>query len=135
MREPRKDGDPSPFGIKIVQIAACSSMSSYYARLLKHSPNVQFVGNTIGSYSEDDAKVFITVINGIAFRKSWKEIDEDITKKAPFIYHSKGSKPAAFFNHMLPNNIGQFKYAILNELEISGTDTLIFSAPAGSLRN
>ncbi len=78
MKDPRKDDDPTPFGTKVVHVAACSSMSSYYPRVLKLAPNVQFVGNIIGSYSEDDAKVFISNMNGIAFQKSWEKINEDI---------------------------------------------------------
>ena len=135
MREPRKAGDPIPYGTKIVHIGACSSMPSYYARILKVVPNVQFIGNTIASYSEDDAKVFISAMNGIAFRKSWSEINADIKKKAPFIYHTQKEKerPITFFNHMLPNNIDQQRYAILDELETGGTDTLAFSAPQRDL--
>jgi hypothetical protein len=129
MNRPQKDDDPTAYGTKIMQIGACSSMSSYYARVLKIAPNVQFIGNEGGNYSEDDAKVFIATMNGIAFQKSWDKIERDIRKTAPFVYHYQDKLPRTYFNHVLPNDMDQFKYAILNEFTVAGVVALTFAAP------
>jgi len=68
-------------------------------------------------------------MDGIATHKSWDKIGRDIRRKAPFVYHYQDKLPRTYFNHVLPNDMDQFKYAILNEFTVAGVEALTFTAP------